>query len=457
LDSFDKKKKGSGRSPLLLMFVPVLALIILAVLLVGFYEREMSQVTVLTDIGIVVGAEKEVELVLADYKSGLRSARIELVQGDRTVTLFEQDFPRRGLIGRAGPEKAEVAIKLETTANKFTDGEATLLVMIRDYSWWNWMKGNLSTIPFAIELDTKPPLLYVADSPRYILQGGAGIVTYSLDEEVAEHGVMINDIFHPGFPLPQKGEGMHGAMIGLPHDLKQIDKSVAIAVDQAGNSIAKPFGMIMRNRTPRRDRINVGDSFLSRKLPEFLSFYPDLRDKEPLAQYLEINSRIRQENNRIIREVCSKSKPERMWEGRFQRMERSSRRAGFAEYRTYYYGGAEVDHQVHLGIDLASTRKAEVKAANIGEVAFAGYLGIYGEMVIIDHGQGVFSLYSHLSQIGVAVGDPVTKETVIGLSGTTGMAGGDHLHFSMLINGVFVDPLEWWDGQWLELNILQYL
>jgi murein DD-endopeptidase MepM/ murein hydrolase activator NlpD len=138
-------------------------------------------------------------------------------------------------------------------------------------------------------------------------------------------------------------------------------------------------------------------------------------------------------------------------------MARSSRRAGFAEYRTYYYGGQEVDHQVHLGIDLASTSMVPIKAANSGVVAYAAYLGIYGEMVIIDHGLGLFSLYSHLSQIDVTVGDAVTKETVIGLSGKSGMAGGDHLHFSVLVNGIFVDPLEWWDKPWLELNILNFL
>ena len=456
MESLEKFNKGPSRRPLILMFIPVIILITMAAVLVGFYEREVSQVRVLTDIERV-GAVKDVALLLTDGKSGLRSVRIYLVQGAKKVAVFEEEYARQGILKNSGPEQAEVQIKLEPAALKFKDGEAELLVTIRDYSWWDMMKGNLATVSFPLELDTKPPLLYIADSPRYIIQGGAGIVTYTLDEEVAEHGVMINDSFHPGFPMPHKEEGLYGAIIGLEFDLERIEKSVAMAVDLAGNSIAKPFGMIMRKRTPKRDRINVGDSFLDRKLPEFLHFYPELQGKEPLAQYLEINNRVRQENNRIIKEVCGKSRPERLWEGRFQRMARSSRRAGFAEYRTYYYGGKEVDHQVHLGIDLASTRKADVKAANSGVVVYAGYLGIYGEMVIIDHGLGVFSLYSHLSQINVAVGDAVTKETVIALSGTSGMAGGDHLHFSVLINGVFVDPLEWWDKQWLNLNILNFL
>lgn len=441
---------------MILMFIPVIVLITVAAVLVGFYEREVSQVRVLTDIERV-GAVKDVELLLTDGRSGLRSVQVYLVQGVKKVSVFEGEYPRQGLLKNSGPEQVKIQIRLEPAALKFKNGEAELLVVVSDYSWWNWMEGNLATVSFPIELDTKPPLLYIADSPRYIIQGGAGIVTYSLNEEVSKHGVMINETFHPGFPLPHKGEGVYGAIIGLQFDLERIDRSVAVAVDLAGNQIAKPFGMIMRKRTPKRDRINVSDGFLDRKLPEFMHYYPELQGQEPLAQYLEINNRVRQENNRTIKEVCGESRPERLWEGRFQRMARSSRRAGFAEYRTYYYGGQEVDQQVHLGIDLASTRKAEVKAANSGVIVYADYLGIYGEMVIIDHGLGVFSLYSHLSQINVAVGDAVTKETVIALTGTSGMAGGDHLHFSVLVNGVFVDPLEWWDKHWLNLNILNFL
>jgi len=438
------------------MFIPVTVLIVVALVLVSFYERELSQVSILTDISRV-GAVKDIEMVLTDSKSGLRSVQVRLVQGAKDVVVFEKEYPRQGMIYNSGPERAQEIVKLEPGSLKMNDGEAELLVSIRDYSWWNWMEGNLTTVSQSFELDTKPPLLHIADSPRYIIQGGAGIVTYSLNEEISEHGVQINEDFHPGFPMPHKGEGVYGAMIGLQYDIERIEKSLVTAVDLAGNKAARSFGMIMRKRTTKRDRINISDGFLDRKLPEFLSYYPDISDSEPVDQYLEINNRVRRENNEVIKEVCSKSRPKRLWEGRFNRMARSSRRAGFAEYRTYYYVGREVDKQVHLGIDLASTKMAEVKAANNGAVVFADYQGIYGEMVIIDHGLGVFSLYSHLSQINVGVGDVVNKKSVIGLSGASGMAGGDHLHFSILVNGVFVDPLEWWDKQWLNLNILNFL
>lgn len=456
MESLEKFEKSTRRRPLFLMFVPLLILIAMAVLLVRFYERELPRVQVLTDLARV-GAVKDVELLLTDDKSGLRSVQAYLVQGEKKEAVFAEEYGRRGLLRNSGPARAEARITLEPAALKFKDGAAELLVTIRDYSWWNWMNGNLATVAFPLELDTRPPLPRIIDSPIYIKQGGAGIVVYTLDEEVSENGVLINDIFHPGFPLPRRGEGVYGAMIALPFDLARIDKLLVTAVDLAGNSIAKPFEMVMHKRTVQRDRINISDGFLARKLPEFVAYYPDLAGKEPLAQYLEINNRVRQENSLTIKELCRKSAPERLWDGRFQRMSGSSRQAGFAEYRTYYYRGEEIDHQVHLGIDLASTRNAPIKAANSGVVVYADYLGIYGEMVMLDHGQGLFSLYSHLSRIEVAVGDAVTEATVIGHSGNSGMAGGDHLHFSVLVNGVFVDPLEWWDKAWLEIHILNYL
>jgi murein DD-endopeptidase MepM/ murein hydrolase activator NlpD len=90
-------------------------------------------------------------------------------------------------------------------------------------------------------------------------------------------------------------------------------------------------------------------------------------------------------------------------------------------------------------------------------VDFADYLGIYGNCVIVDHGMGVQSLYAHLSSFDVKPGDQVEKEQVLGRSGMTGLAGGDHLHFTMLVNGRPVTPVEWWSSQWIEDRILRKL
>src|SRR4030095_6630855 len=131
--------------------------------------------------------------------------------------------------------------------------------------------------------------------------------------------------------------------------------------------------------------------------------------------------------------------------------------SAFADHRTYLYNGKEVDQQVHLGFDLASVTNNPIVAANRGKVLFADELGIYGNCVIIDHGMGVQSLYGHLSSIEVKAGQDVEKEQTLGRSGITGLAGGDHLHFTMLVNGHMVNPVEWWDSHWIEDRLLRKL
>ena len=142
-----------------------------------------------------------------------------------------------------------------------------------------------------------------------------------------------------------------------------------------------------------------------------------------------------------------------LWQGSFSRLPNAANRARFADHRTYYYKGKQIDRQVHLGIDLASVSNSPVPAGNTGVVVFAQSLGIYGKTVILDHGYGLFSMYSHLSQIAVQVGDRVSSGDKLGRTGSTGMAGGDHLHFSILINDTFVNPVEWWDRKWIQNNV----
>ncbi|MGV1098308.1 M23 family metallopeptidase [Thiovibrio sp. JS02] len=420
---------------------------------VGF-ERELPQVHLAGDVSRL-GLAKQVSLAVSDAKSGLRSVRVSLMQGEKNVTVFEKSFPRQGYLSGAGPLKLEEAFEVAGKNLGFKDGEATLLVTVRDYSFSGWFNGNETALAQPVVFDTRPPAVGVADSPQYIDAGSAGVVVYRVNEPVDKHGVVVNDLFFPGFPLPKKGEGVYAACIGLPFDTVQLTKVMVTVTDLAGNENKAPFSMRLRQRKITTDQIAVSDGFLSAKLPEFIVHYPDLAGT-PIEQYLRINNEIRRQNNAKISEICAKSQPERLWEGRFDRWPGSTR-ARYADRRTYLYEGRAVDEQVHLGMDLASLQHAPVQAANRGVVVFADYLGIYGNMVILDHGQGIFSLYSHLSQIDATVGSMMERGGQLGLSGMSGMAGGDHLHFSILVNGVFVDPIAWWDENWVQLHMQSYL
>jgi murein DD-endopeptidase MepM/ murein hydrolase activator NlpD len=263
-------------------------------------------------------------------------------------------------------------------------------------------------------------------------------------------GVSVNGVFFKGFPVPQR-ENRYMAYIALAWDAEKIEDSRVIAKDLAGNEGKAVFSMIRKKANYKHDRINVSQGFLDAKIPEFEQYYPEMKGSI-LDKYLYANNEIRKMNSETIRKLCSSPEQEQLWKDRFLRMSGASK-AGFADQRTYYYQGKAVDKQVHLGMDIASTAAVEIKAANRGKVVFADYLGIYGNTVILDHGQGLFSLYSHMSRIDTEREEIIDQGTIIGRSGATGMAGGDHLHFSILINGMFVTPVEWWDQHWIDVNI----
>ncbi|XQR04692.1 peptidoglycan DD-metalloendopeptidase family protein [Acetobacterium wieringae] len=100
------------------------------------------------------------------------------------------------------------------------------------------------------------------------------------------------------------------------------------------------------------------------------------------------------------------------------------------------------EQQYHSGIDIGAGMGESVMAAGMGEVIFAGDGGGYGNMVKIDHGDGLITAYAHLSSILASVGDLVDAGDIIGLVGSTGNSTGPHLHFEILQDGVPIDPLQ---------------
>ena len=145
--------------------------------------------------------------------------------------------------------------------------------------------------------------------------------------------------------------------------------------------------------------------------------------------------------------------PKPLWSGAFGQLSNSKVEANFADERTYTLKGETLDTAYHLGYDLSVTKHYPVEAANSGTVAFAGDLGLYGNTVILDHGLGLFTLYGHLSSIDVKPGDAIEKRQVLGKTGETGFAGGDHLHYGVYLDGVAVLPVEWWDAKWINDNV----
>jgi murein DD-endopeptidase MepM/ murein hydrolase activator NlpD len=227
-----------------------------------------------------------------------------------------------------------------------------------------------------------------------------------------------------------------------------------VARDDAGNETLATFPYEVFPKKFHSDTISVTDEFLNRVVPPIMSQTPELQDQGSLLKnFLQENGHLRELEAGQLVELSKKTTPKFLWSEPFVQLGNSKVEASFADYRTYVYNGQEVDHQTHLGFDLAVNQHTPVVAANDGVVAQAGFFGIYGNAVIIDHGCGLQTLYGHLSGIDVKQGDAVKRGQVIGRSGQTGLAGGDHLHFTVLLDGIPVNPTEWWDPHWIHDRI----
>lgn len=444
-----QKQRSSSLSTRFLLIISLLLIAAAAYGYITYFEGEKPTIQG-QDLPSYIGKKTTVSLSVSDEKSGLRDIKILVVQGKTEKEVFSKSFPRKGNGPIGGPKSEEIVVELDPKSLGLQEGEALIKTQVRDFSLRDLLKGNLSEFSQAILIDTKAPQISIIHSERYIEPGGAGIVIYRVDDSV-KHGVMLNGNYHPGFPLTDASDNKYISYIALPYSAETISESAVLAEDAAGNRTLKHFVPELKNPHQKKDRINIPDSFLSMKIPEFEEHYPEMKG-DLLQKYLYANREVRKMNNQKIHDLCMNPTPKQLWSGRFLRMPGSGR-AGFADHRTYYYGEEAIDKQVHLGMDIASTQHAEIRAAGSGTVIFADYLGIYGNMVMLDHGQGVYSLYSHLSQINVTPGNSLSQGDPLGLSGMSGMAGGDHLHFSMLINGIFVTPKEWWDQHWITVTI----
>jgi murein DD-endopeptidase MepM/ murein hydrolase activator NlpD len=164
---------------------------------------------------------------------------------------------------------------------------------------------------------------------------------------------------------------------------------------------------------------------------------------------------MRQANNKTLADLRLKTADRFLWHQPFTRQSHSQAEATFADVRSYIYHGKKIDQQVHLGYDLAVTQHVGVEASNDGRVVWAAPLGIYGNCIVVDHGYGLQTIYGHMSRIDVHEGDTVKRSQIMGLSGMTGMAGGDHVHFAMQLDGVQIDPKEWWDAHWIQDHVVR--
>lgn len=446
--------KRPSRVPWLLLGLVPLLLAVGGAVYVGKRvggEPEVSAVPSLPGIG----QRTTIRVDVAEPVRGLVRVEVSLHQGDKVFPLAEKDYEPQPAHLPWGPktdrDSLEVVVGREALPG-LAQGQATLRVVAGVAGTW---LRSVAPKVVSVELPVRftPPPIAVRSSQTYVAQGGAEAVVYTVGETAVRHGVQAGAWFFPGYPLPGASERSFFSIFAVPYDMAEATEIRLVAEDELGNAASRGFVDSFKARPFKTDTINVSDRFLESVVPQIMAEASDFTDRGSLLDnYLAINGEMRRANDATLRALSERSEPRFYWNKSFLQMPGKVFSA-FADRRTYRYKDREIDQQFHLGFDIASTQKASVPAANDGKVLLAGNLGIYGQAVVLDHGYGLLSLYGHLSSIGVKVGDTVTRGQPVGNTGDTGLALGDHLHFTMLLHGLAVTPMEWWDGHWIRDRI----
>jgi murein DD-endopeptidase MepM/ murein hydrolase activator NlpD len=402
------------------------------------FNRDFKALGRTPDVGITVG----------DAGAGLKHVTIRLKQKDQEVVLADDALNKETAktydVGKLISEKYQVQ-----------DGPASLNVSATDYALRNFGRGNQSTVTKDFIFQVTAPKLEILGGLHYINQGGSECVAYRVSPGAEVSGVQVGAHFFPGYPVAGPDKNLHFALFALQYDWPADTPIKVLARDAAGNEVTAEFPHKVLPKKFRSRNIPLEDGFVQKVVPEITSHTPDIKDQgDPVKTFVEINSNLRKKNHETIAQLAAQSPGRFLWDGAFLQLSKSKVESFFADRRTYLYHGKAVDQQDHVGFDLSVVQHYPIEAGNDGKVILAEYFGIYGNAVVIDHGAGLLSLYGHMSEIGVKPGQTVKKRDVIGKSGATGLAAGDHLHFGLFLQGVPVNPTEWWDEKWIRDHVL---
>jgi murein DD-endopeptidase MepM/ murein hydrolase activator NlpD len=415
-----------------------------------------------------VGTSTPVEVNVSAPAAQLTAVKVVFEQDGRQTTVYEGTGQQAG----EGVKVEGDTVHITRTVGKQTVPDlksgAGRIVVTASRKVMRGIRTLSATAARDVQVRLERPQVSIVSSKHYINLGGAEMVVYRATPSDVTSGVVVGNLEYPGYPatgastiegVKLEDPALRIAFFALRWDQDVNTPMRLFARDEAGNTASTDFDHTTFPKPFKKSRIELDDKFLDRVVPAILAGTTEVKPEgDNLAKFLVINGELRRRNAEKIASFARQTSPEILWRGVvFHPFTNNAVESAFADKRTYLYKGKEVDQQTHLGFDLASFTNVKVVAANRGKVLFADELGIYGNCVILDHGMGVQSLYGHLSSFRVKAGDMVEKEQELGQSGMTGLAGGDHLHFTMLVNGQMVNPVEWWDQHWIQDRILRKL
>ena len=329
-------------------------------------------------------------------------------------------------------------------SSQLKEGKARLIVEVQS----NDLRAMTDRIATDVDVILRPPTVTTDGFQHYINQGGSELALISPSGSWKTAGVRVGSVAFRSFPVPGESQ-QRLSLFAYSWDTPPDTAPVVFASSDGGTEATARFWFKVFPKKFRARDLPIDDAFLEKVDNQI----DPTGSGDLLTRFLKINGDTRRANNKALSDLRLQTADRFLWKQAFLQLANSQVESAFADLRTYVYKGKKVDQQVHLGFDLATTQHGPVLAANDGKVIWAAPLGIYGNCIVVDHGLGLQSIYGHLSELDVKEGDMVTRGQSMGKSGSTGLAGGDHLHFSMQVDGVQVNPVEWWDDHWINDHI----
>ncbi|MDR2636175.1 MAG: M23 family metallopeptidase [Campylobacteraceae bacterium] len=414
------------------------------------FEREPPQVV--ADETIYWNLKKPLDVKISDA-SGIKRVLIQLSDGENNITLFNDKYS-------VHDKELEFNITFPKKGFYSKKNEYTLTYEVVDHSFWNFFMGNKAIKESVIIVDKQDPSVYVVANSYKITKGGVGVVIFKAGDANLDE-VYVKTNFDKVFKaVTFEKEGYYIALVSWPREQKNLLNAEIVVTDLAGNVARERIRYYLQDKNYKSSKIALSDNFLNNSIVSLAHDIADetTQDMSALEKFVFINDNLRKESVKTIGAVTDNISYIQYFSLKpFYPLKNGAVVASYGDFRTYEYDKNKVSESYHLGLDLASTSGADITSSNRGKVVFAGDNNIYGKMVIINHGLGIYSLYGHCSSLLVQEGESVMEGQVIAKTGRTGFAFGDHLHFGIVIQGIEVRPEEWMDEKWMRDNLFDVI
>lgn len=443
----------------------------------GFLERTPPIIKVRDQprgIGILPVSLK---LALLDTGTGLDEVVVRTEQKHKVREIYRQSL--------GGEARANIEVQFPGINSKLDEGPAVIEIRAFDRSFWS----NVATERVELQVDYHRPKVEVLTSQHNAHQGGSQLIIYkAFDEDLYMSGVKVGGNTFYGFPAKKLDKDFEDPSIYMSIyaiDLNQDPNNLPIKVfaeDRVGNVTSATFYNKVLKRNTREVPLRLTEETLrslvadlasqnyttletyyksfgkkleltskrgttQRSLEEFKLVNEDLRkyDDIELSAFLKKNN----ENQAIS---FNGAALERQWNGTFGRPSGTTQRM-FGDLINFSFQDQSLGKSLQLGDEIRKPPNSEVEAANDGIVVFSDTLGFYGKTVIIDHGLGLVSIYARMGSVSAHEGDRIQKGESIGTGGESGFALFPQVYYEMRMQGISVDPREWWDPTWLDSQI----